>query len=131
MTLALGNGQGLIRLLQFSAILASENKEVSLFSHVYASPFLTNHLLHKLQLSFWNDLVKTYFTPKAVMKFTLWKDNQRLEAKPFGEWLLFACLCSLLPMCRHSRNRRTHSSAILPRNYSIWRKIHDFNYGWC
>jgi hypothetical protein len=29
--------------------------------------------------------VKEYFTPKAVMKFTLWKDNQRNEAKPFGQ----------------------------------------------
>jgi len=29
-------------------------------------------------------LVAEYFTPKAVMKFTLWKDNERNEAKPFG-----------------------------------------------
>jgi hypothetical protein len=28
--------------------------------------------------------VKDYFTQKAVLKFTLWKDNQRNEAKPFG-----------------------------------------------
>ncbi|TFK43111.1 LIM-domain binding protein-domain-containing protein [Crucibulum laeve] len=63
-TVGLGHGQGLIRLLQFSGILSSENKT-------------------KLQLSWWNDLVRDYFTPKAVMKFTLWKDNQRNEAKPF------------------------------------------------
>ncbi|KAF9458019.1 LIM-domain binding protein-domain-containing protein [Collybia nuda] len=63
-TLSLGSGQGLIRLLQFSGVLASESKT-------------------KLQLSWWNELVKEYFTPKAVMKFTLWKDNQRNEAKPF------------------------------------------------
>lgn len=41
----------------------------------------------KLQLSWWNDLIKEYFTPKAVMKLTLWKDNQRNEAKPFGKYL--------------------------------------------
>ncbi|KAG6845823.1 hypothetical protein H0H87_002511 [Tephrocybe sp. NHM501043] len=60
-----GQGQGLIRLLQFSAVLAAENKA------------------QKLQLSWWSDLIKEYFTPKAMMKFTLWKDNQRTEAKPF------------------------------------------------
>ncbi|KAF8883407.1 LIM-domain binding protein-domain-containing protein [Infundibulicybe gibba] len=60
----LGNGQGVIRLLQFSALISSDNKA-------------------KLQLSWWNDVVKDHFTPAAVMKFTLWKDNQRNEAKPF------------------------------------------------
>ncbi|KAG6819458.1 hypothetical protein H0H93_011628 [Arthromyces matolae] len=60
-----GQGQGLIRLLQFSASLAAENN------------------LEKLQLSWWSDLIKEYFTPKAIMKLTLWKDNQRNEAKPF------------------------------------------------
>ncbi|KII95981.1 hypothetical protein PLICRDRAFT_97505, partial [Plicaturopsis crispa FD-325 SS-3] len=59
-----GLGQGLVRLLQFSGILASKHKA-------------------KLQLSYWDQLVKEYFTPKAMMKFTLWKDNQRNEAKPF------------------------------------------------
>ncbi|RDB15456.1 Adhesion defective protein 1 [Hypsizygus marmoreus] len=61
----LGSGQGLIRLLQFSGVLAAENKS------------------QKLQLAWWNELIKGYFTPKAIMKFTLWKDNQRNEAKPF------------------------------------------------
>jgi hypothetical protein len=37
----------------------------------------------KLQLAWWNDVIKEYFTPKAYMKLTLWKDNQRKEAKPF------------------------------------------------
>ncbi|KAG6865560.1 hypothetical protein C0991_001453 [Blastosporella zonata] len=60
-----GQGQGLIRLLQFSAVLAAENKA------------------NKLQLSWWSDLIREYFTPKAMMKFTLWKDNQRNEAKLF------------------------------------------------
>ncbi|KAJ3879576.1 LIM-domain binding protein, partial [Lentinula edodes] len=60
----LGHGQGLIRLLQFSGNLASESKQ-------------------KHQLSWWNELIKEYFTPKAIMRFTLWRDNQRNEAKPF------------------------------------------------
>ncbi|KAF9449572.1 hypothetical protein P691DRAFT_667256, partial [Macrolepiota fuliginosa MF-IS2] len=60
----LGHGQGLLRLLQFSGILSGETKM-------------------KLQLAWWNDLIKEYFTPKAFMKLTLWKDNQRKEAKPF------------------------------------------------
>ncbi|KAF5390449.1 hypothetical protein D9757_005297 [Collybiopsis confluens] len=61
---ALGHGQGLIRLLQFSGNLASESKQ-------------------KHQLSWWNELIREYFTPKAIMRFTLWRDNQRNEAKPF------------------------------------------------
>ncbi|KAG5643589.1 hypothetical protein DXG03_000642 [Asterophora parasitica] len=63
--LQVGQGQGLIRLLQFSGVLAAENK--------------TN----KLQLAWWHDLIQEYFTPQAQLKFTLWKDNQRNEAKPF------------------------------------------------
>jgi len=59
-----GLNQGLLRLLQFSGILASETGT-------------------KLQLAWWNDLIKEYFTPTAFMKLTLWKDNQRKEAKPF------------------------------------------------
>ncbi|KAL0581199.1 hypothetical protein V5O48_000787 [Marasmius crinis-equi] len=61
---AVGHGQGLMRLLQFSGGLANESKT-------------------KLQLSWWNDLVREYFTPKSIMKYTLWKDNQRTEAKVF------------------------------------------------
>jgi len=60
----IGLGQGLVRLLQFSGVLSAENP--------------TKH-----QLSHWETVVKDYFTPKAIMKFTLWKDNQRNEAKPF------------------------------------------------
>ncbi|KAI6035644.1 LIM-domain binding protein-domain-containing protein [Pisolithus orientalis] len=61
----LGFGQGCIRLLQFSGQLSSEGNEGQ-----------------KLRLSFWNNLVQDYFTPKAVMKITLWKDNKKVEAKP-------------------------------------------------
>ncbi|KAF9268326.1 hypothetical protein L218DRAFT_893298 [Marasmius fiardii PR-910] len=61
---AVGHGQGLLRLMQFSGVLANDSKT-------------------KLQLSWWNDLVRDFFTPKAIMKYTLWKDNQRTEAKVF------------------------------------------------
>ncbi|KAF9232040.1 LIM-domain binding protein [Melanogaster broomeanus] len=60
----LGLGQGLIRLLQFSGLLSDETSV-------------------KPQLSFWDEFVQEYFAPKAIMKLTLWKDNQRKEAKPF------------------------------------------------
>ncbi|EIN10171.1 hypothetical protein PUNSTDRAFT_63736, partial [Punctularia strigosozonata HHB-11173 SS5] len=61
----IGLGQGLMKLLNFSNILASENR----------AP--------KLQLAHWNTVVKDFFTPEAAFKLTLWKDNQRNEAKPF------------------------------------------------
>ncbi|PFH50567.1 hypothetical protein AMATHDRAFT_60844 [Amanita thiersii Skay4041] len=59
-----GTGQGLMRLLQFSGLLASESPK-------------------KLHLSWWEEFVKEYFTPSAIMKITLWKDSLRAEAKPF------------------------------------------------
>ena len=34
-------------------------------------------------------MIKEYFTPNAVMKLTLWKDNQRNEAKPFGKSCIY------------------------------------------
>jgi hypothetical protein len=37
----------------------------------------------KLSLSYWTNLVESYFTPTSVTKLTLWKD-QGNEAKPFG-----------------------------------------------
>ncbi|KAG7096572.1 hypothetical protein E1B28_003992 [Marasmius oreades] len=61
---AVGHGQGLLRLMQFSGVLANDSKT-------------------KLQLCWWEGLVRDFFTPKAIMKYTLWKDNQRAEAKVF------------------------------------------------
>ena len=34
--------------------------------------------------------MRKYFLPKATMKITLWKENQRQEAKPFGMWIPFS-----------------------------------------
>ncbi|KAJ3477800.1 hypothetical protein NLJ89_g12397 [Agrocybe chaxingu] len=65
--MGVGSGAGLTRLLQFSGVLSAESNKTQ-----------------KLQWAWWNELVKEYFTPKAVMKLTLWKDNQRNEAKPFA-----------------------------------------------
>jgi len=84
----IGQGQALIRLLQFSGVLASESRTVRLNEFLYHFELGLN-FLQKLQLSWWSDLIKEYFTPKAVMKLTLWKDNQRNEAKPFGERTTF------------------------------------------
>ncbi|KAI0346946.1 hypothetical protein BDW22DRAFT_1425038 [Trametopsis cervina] len=64
----IGRGESTLRLLSFSGALASESQPVR---------------QQKLQLSYWEELVSEYFTSKATFKFTLWKDNQRLEAKPF------------------------------------------------
>ncbi|KAJ4486583.1 LIM-domain binding protein-domain-containing protein, partial [Lentinula edodes] len=58
---ALGHGQG--PSLQFSGKLASETKQ-------------------KHQFMWWNELIKEYSTPKAIMRFTLWRYNKN-EAKPF------------------------------------------------
>ncbi|KAL0062631.1 hypothetical protein AAF712_010468 [Marasmius tenuissimus] len=63
---SVGHGQGLLRIFEFSGVLATEGR------------------IEKHQLAWWNDIVREYFTPKAIMKLTLWKDNKRLEAKIFG-----------------------------------------------
>ncbi|KAF8576213.1 hypothetical protein K439DRAFT_1367842, partial [Ramaria rubella] len=60
----LGSGQGLTRLLRFSAAMANEKCD-------------------RLKYEHWNKVVTEYFTPAALWKLTLWKDNERREAKPF------------------------------------------------
>lgn len=35
-------------------------------------------------MTYWMNFVASYFTEKSTMKLTLWKDNQQVEAKPFG-----------------------------------------------
>ncbi|KAI0052613.1 hypothetical protein FA95DRAFT_1553277 [Auriscalpium vulgare] len=59
-----GTGQALGRLLQLSGVLASEHAK-------------------KLQLSHWEELVNDYFLSTSTLKLTLWKDNQKNEAKVF------------------------------------------------
>jgi hypothetical protein len=75
-------GQGIIRLLQFSGALSGDNRNVS--DSTRGSGKRISRIMQKLGLVFWENLVKDYFTPKAILKYTLWKDNQRNEAKPFG-----------------------------------------------
>ncbi|KAJ7122938.1 LIM-domain binding protein-domain-containing protein, partial [Mycena epipterygia] len=67
-TYSIGYGQGLIRVMQFSGLLGSE------------TPLVQNQKLH---LSYWDTLIREYFTPKAIMKLTLWRDSMKNEAKPF------------------------------------------------
>lgn len=98
-----------MRLLQFSGILSSENPQ-------------------KHNLSFWNDLIREYFTPSAIMRLTLWKDNQRIEAKPFGEYF-YRFLLSRYLFMRDSRfccrNRRPNLAKIFFGYNPIWCQIHD------
>ncbi|KAF7301239.1 hypothetical protein MIND_00688700 [Mycena indigotica] len=66
--LSLGHGQGLFRVMQFSGVLGSDTPQI---------------LRQKLNLSFWHNMIQEYFTPKAIMKLTLWRDSMKNEAKPF------------------------------------------------
>ena len=43
-------------------------------------------------MKYWTELVSQYFTERATMKLTLWKDNQQVEAKPFGAFLAYYML---------------------------------------
>ncbi|KAJ7229093.1 LIM-domain binding protein-domain-containing protein [Mycena pura] len=67
-TFAVGYGQGLIRLMQFSGLLGLDTQQAQ---------------MQKTRLSFWTNLIQEYFTPKAIMKLTLWRDSMKNEAKPF------------------------------------------------
>jgi hypothetical protein len=42
-------------------------------------------------------MVEEFFTSSATLKLTLWKDNQKVEAKVFGSSLIDRCqtFCSL------------------------------------
>ncbi|KAH9049205.1 LIM-domain binding protein-domain-containing protein [Lactarius deliciosus] len=62
----IGLGQALMRVLQFSGMLAAEDQKPQ-----------------KLQLSHWVGLVDEFFLASATLKLTLWKDNQKVEAKVF------------------------------------------------
>ena len=42
-------------------------------------------------MQYWQQIVQMYFSEKATMKLTLWKDNQQVEAKPFGMSPRYMC----------------------------------------
>ncbi|CAK5276120.1 unnamed protein product [Mycena citricolor] len=65
---SIGYGQGVLRMMQFSGILGSINPQAQ---------------SQKMQVSYWDLVIREYFTPKAVMKLTLWRDSMKNEAKPF------------------------------------------------
>lgn len=82
-----GLGQGVTRMLQLSGILATaEHKDVSCtrtrLQRCYTDPFGSR------QMKFWEATVREYFTPRARLRFTLWKDNLQQEAKPFGAYIV-------------------------------------------
>jgi hypothetical protein len=37
----------------------------------------------------WEEVMQDFFTPTTLWKLTLWKDNERREAKPFGKFSYF------------------------------------------
>ncbi|KAK7059486.1 hypothetical protein R3P38DRAFT_3167892 [Favolaschia claudopus] len=70
----------------------------------------------KMHLSYWDNLIREYFTPKAIIKLTLWRDIMKNEAKPFG----VSPDRSLSYSSRsRSRNWRSDISSILPCNNTI------------
>lgn len=81
----IGLGQALVRVLQFSGMLAAEDQKVCPFIHylIRSRPTLCSQS-QKLQLSHWIGLVEEFFLASATLKLTLWKDNQKVEAKVFG-----------------------------------------------
>jgi hypothetical protein len=61
-----------------------------------ACTFFRLTIPQKLHLSFWDELIKEYFTPKASVNVTLWKDNQGVEAKQFGSFTYLAFVLFLI-----------------------------------
>lgn len=97
------------RLLQFSGVLASENKQ-------------------RLSLNHWDLLVKEYFAHNAVMKFTLWKDNQRNEAKPFGLSHFSGFTCVMLT--KWSRYWRPDIATVFSGDGTVWCEVNVTFIGW-
>jgi hypothetical protein len=74
-----------VRVLQFSGMLAAEDHKVCPFIHYLIRSQPTSYSQsQKLQLSHWMGLVEEFFLASATLKLTLWKDNQKVEAKVFG-----------------------------------------------
>ncbi len=78
------SGQSLKHLLAFSAVLSVPEDTVGHGIRLLFATNLTFLYSQKGTLDYWEDMTKNYFLPTAGVKFTLWKDNRREEAKPFG-----------------------------------------------
>ncbi|KIJ56913.1 hypothetical protein M422DRAFT_150091, partial [Sphaerobolus stellatus SS14] len=61
---SLGYGAGLLRFMEFNSALSDEKS-------------------NRLTLDYWSKVTSDFFSPTSVCKLTLWKDNERREAKPF------------------------------------------------
>jgi hypothetical protein len=83
----------------------------------------------RLSLSYWDSLVKEYFASQAIMKFTLWKDNQRNEAKPFGWVFLVVRIGKILT--KFSRYWSPDLATVLPGYSTIWCEVDDSFARWC
>ncbi|KAI0829274.1 LIM-domain binding protein-domain-containing protein [Trametes gibbosa] len=89
-----GFGQAVCRILQLSGSLGVDHKD-------------------RLKQSYWDQIVAGFFTEKATMKLTLWKDNQQIEAKPFG------MEATRLPRRECSPERTEIGYPILPRFFLV------------
>lgn len=75
---------------------------------------------------YWEGVVQEFFTPKAILKITLWKDNMQNEAKPFGRCstrFSFPNIASLNPDLNwhvdHAISSLDISMPILPRFFLV------------
>ncbi|KAL4075583.1 LIM-domain binding protein [Scleroderma citrinum] len=107
-----GFGQGCICLLQFSDQLSNENPS-------------------KHQLSFWNSWVKESFTPEASVKFTLWMDKKKVEARPIQisvfhlpRFFLVTAQCGVKSMTLSFDGAQEtlypHSHAVVKCDRAVW-----------
>ncbi|KAJ7841796.1 LIM-domain binding protein-domain-containing protein [Mycena olivaceomarginata] len=61
-----GSGRGIMRILQFSGLLSSDTIQTQ-----------------KLRLSYWESLIREYFTPQAIMRLKLRRNSLDHEIKAF------------------------------------------------
>lgn len=81
-TNVVGNGQGLLRLLSFSAAMGNEKCDVRiLLCCAWAGSSLS---LQRLKRDHWSKVVNDYFQPQASWKLLLSKDPERRETMLFG-----------------------------------------------
>lgn len=80
-------------------------------------------VLQRLNMSYWMNFVGQYFTDKSTIKLTLWKDNQQVEAKPFGARIFESQPAVYDVLTSYFRNRLSYFPAVLPCHKSIRSQI--------
>jgi hypothetical protein len=69
--------------------------------------------------------VKDYFTPKAIMKLTLWKDNQRNELKLFGQLPILQIIRFDSIIYSNIRDRLPYPPAVFSRHHAMRCQVHE------